>query len=171
MQMLQDPEVKNKQYTPSTSPRRLSLLWQTRLYKGDVSVWRRQHLTNEVEESSSSNPAIPPFPSTVAENTNGLSNIYVTKVTRKHYFMLSASCSSFTCRVDVWQLIKQCPCASTLTSTRVSSALRPSHHLAFSDTQLTTFCSTWILSISCTSQLMGCWTTQKQSDKKTCTSM
>lgn len=42
------------------------------------------------------------------------------------------------------------------TSTRESSALRPSHHLAFSETQLTTFCSTKILSISCTSRLMGC---------------
>lgn len=51
--------------------------------------------------------------------------------------------------------------SSTLTSTRESSALRPSHHLAFSDTQLTTFCSTCILSISCTSQLMGCCKTQR----------
>lgn len=54
------------------------------------------------------------------------------------------------------------PCSSPLTSTRESSALRPSHHLAFSETQLTTFCSTWILSISCTSQLMGCCNTESQ---------
>jgi len=52
----------------------------------------------------------------------------------------------------------------SLTSSRQSRARRPSHHFAFSATQLTTFCSIRILSISCTSLLMLCCTTQRQSE-------
>lgn len=63
--------------------------------------------------------------------------------------------------VDKKRLLCQCwtlpltKPSSALTSTWESSALRPSHHLAFSVTQLTTFCLARISSISCTIQLMG----------------
>lgn len=73
----------------------------------------------------------------------------------------SISFNSLWNTVDKKRLPRQCwtlpltKPSSALTSTWESSALRPSHHLAFSDTQLTTFCLARISSISCTIQLTG----------------
>jgi len=44
---------------------------------------------------------------------------------------------------------------------RPSRLLRPSHHFSFSETELTAFCSAWMLSISSTSQLTRCCTGEK----------
>lgn len=135
-------------FKPLTSLHYMSVLVKTTLCSDAESVWTAVDLETTAEENSSSIRAFPPLPSTGAvqcQQQKGFSNDSLNNMIHSGKKNSSQHC-----------LFKR------LTSTLESNVLRPSHHLAFSVTQLTAFCCTRILSSSCTSQLTGRCTAQRQ---------